>query len=158
MAAYRFYVGSTDSWLGHWSMTIGSVANGALLHPRKLAGEWNGATEYTGEFTIELDSDAAAQRVAYAMAVITHNAAILVVRDLDSFERELSLKSVARYVVTMRHDILSGNRTFSNVPDEPRVYTVDYLSQREYGYAYAHDIKGEYVAWLVNSDATVSAI
>ena len=153
MPEYTFYVGSTDRWHGHWRLwTTGAIEHGDVV---KLCGVWAGQREATGAYTLSLDSDAIAQRVAYGMAVETGNDSVLCVRGLDNFERELSLKSVARYVVTMRHDITDGNRTLYETPDDGALTIPD---DGALGWEFVHDIRGEYVAYLVNSDATVAAL
>lgn len=153
MHEYRFYVGSSESWHGHWTIrNVGSVAMGTLT---KLCGVWDGKREATGVLTVTLQGDAAAQRLAYGLAVTTRNDTVLVVRDVIPGERTLSLTSTSRYVVTMRHGLTAGNRTLYETPADGNETIRD---DGAAGWAFAHATFGEYVAYLVNADTTVEAI
>lgn len=144
MPEFQFYVGSSEHWLGHWPIVIGTIGK---QFPDKRFGVWNGEREHVGILTVEFNSDADAQRYAYALTVVTRNDCVLVVRRLDEFERNLSLRSVARYVVRKQYST-TGNRTLRAHP----------ASNDDMGHQYVHDINGHYVAWLINSDATVSEV
>jgi hypothetical protein len=120
-------------------LTVGEFK---LTEPLKWYGEWEGVREAVGVYRIELANDAIAHRLAFGIAVITRNDAILVTRPLMNGEGDNSMNSTARFRVEP-HIAYSGNRTI--VPNG-------------WNYKYVKTAAGDYVAFLVNSDATVSAI
>jgi hypothetical protein len=145
--SYRFYVGTTDSWYGHWSITIGAVQDGALLHPNKVHGVWDGAVEAVGTFDIELSNDGMAERVAYYLTVATGNDCVLVTRGLDAFEKNISSRTMARFIVRA-DSATTGNRTLNSTLVESDTI----------GTVFRPDITGDTIAFLVYSDATIGRI
>jgi hypothetical protein len=140
---YDFYVGSTETWLGTWPLDLPGVELGAVY---ALTGVWNGIEEWTGRYSVFLENDAQAQRVACAIANMTRNDCVLVARGVNSADNGNSLNSTREYRV---NSILTyqGNRT---------LYDVAELSGA--GWRYESDVNGEFIAFLVNNDGTIEGI
>lgn len=148
MRTYSFYVGSTDAHNAHapFALTPTFVRMGLPDSVPTLAhGIWDGTTENVAIYTVSLATDVQAQRLAFALAVLTGNYAILVVRDTDRDDYSRTFGSTAAYRVDQR-TTYSGNRTF--IP--------------EYGagagYRYIPAVGGAYVAFLVGLDNTVTPV
>ena len=145
---YSFYVGSTPQFDAHISTRAIDAFPRELwpslfLHKECVYGEWEGKREETVILTAEFDSDAIAQRIAYAVAILTGNDCVMVLRRALLTEGIKAMDSIARYTAT-REFTNTGNRTFFNHESE--------------GERFTPDIRGEYVAYLVHADATVTPI
>lgn len=147
--AYSFYVGSA----GFFDARTGSAAAYAIPRELRIAahdardivtGVWDGDTEETAVYQLNLSDDARAQRIAYAMAIATGNDSILVTRDIRPGERDSAMSSIRRFIVSTER-ATTGNRTL-------------YPGNPEAGYRFVPDARGDEVAFLVNADATVSAV
>lgn len=147
MRTYDFYVGTVPFHNAHISMkaldAFPETMRDIVFDSRKrVYGVWEGVTEETAIFSAELASDEIAQRIAYAIAILTGNDCVLVIRPADEMAHEKSFNSTARYRVR-REFRYAGNRT---------------LLGDEIGYAFTRDVKGSHVAYLVNNDATLSHV
>ena len=149
MRSYSFYVGSTETYDAHCPNDVylwRAFPEGDLTPETRTYGVWNGDTENTSIYTAELASDEIAQRIGYAIALLTGNDCVLVIRAATREESHQAMHSTARYRVA-REIRYAGNRTL-----------LDETGPLAMGYAFTHDVRGDYVAYLANSDATISAI
>lgn len=150
---YTFFVGSTD-WYDAHSSTQHADAFPSLEFWRNNAvcqnvyGVWEGETENVLQVTVPLADDAAAHMIAYAIARRTGNDAVLVSRLAIKGEESLVFGSPRRYLVS-EETRFSGNRTLN---------VVSHLGEFGRGYAYVRDSRGSHVAYLVWSDARVTAV
>lgn len=148
MRTYSFYVGSTDTHDAH--RNVAGIADtlahvGVVRAPALTHGVWDGVTENVAIYTVELATDVQAQRIAFALAVLTGNVAVLVVRDTDRDDYSRTFGSTAAYRVDM-HTERTGNRTL----------ITDYDGQA--GYRYTPSVGGSFVAYLVGLDNTVTPV
>lgn len=151
MRTYSFYVGSTDAHNAHAPFALTpTFARMGLPDsvPTLTHGIWEGTTENVAIYTVSLATDVQAQRLAFALAVLTGNDAILVVRDTDRDDYSRTFGSTAAYRVDIEH-VLTGNRT---------MYPADPFEPRHYGYRYTPAVGGVYVAFLVGLDNTVTPV
>lgn len=155
---YSFFVGSTTQHSAH-DHVDNTLLEAYLLRthvfdaPVLTFGVWEGETEATAIYSAELSDDATAQRVAYAMAVLTGNAVVMVVRDTTDRDTYQSLNSTMRYRASIAYTC-DGNRTIShpsNVVDGVPMWG-------SLGYAYESDPTGPEIVFLVGLDATVSPL
>lgn len=84
MALYDLYVGTASHYRAHnldYSRTVEYLEE---HHPgyraQRVWGVWDGAVERTDQFTLDLPTDAVAERVATALSVLTGNDCVLVTR------------------------------------------------------------------------------
>lgn len=156
---YSFYVGSHGFYDAH----TGSAA--AYAMPKGLRedaheartrayGVWEGEAEQVAIYELRLPDDAAAQRIAYAVAVATGNDAVMVIRAVNPGERDAAMSSVRRFMVDVEY-VTEGNRTLIAGEGSPTL--IAGVGDSE-GYRYVPSVKGWTVAFLVHSDATVSAV
>ncbi len=153
---YSFYVGSTDAHHAH-TVQGNPVPDAFPLHlgnvERALVyGVWGGVTEATAIYSAELASDDVAQRIAYAMTVLTGNACVLVVRDTNDRDDVHSLNSTRRFRVSSR-TVLTGDRTLYTESGQTVKGADDWP-----GYRYESDPTGAEIAYLVHLDATVTPV
>jgi hypothetical protein len=147
VGAYSFYVGSSDTHAAHSRPADGSPLAAVVSrmgYARRAYGVWEGEHEEISIYRGVYASDAEAQRVAYALAILTGNACVMVTRDLTQTDIDRSLASVRAYRVTAEA-AENGNRTILS-------------SGSSTGYRFERDVRGETVAYLVHSDASVSAV
>lgn len=154
---YDFFIGSTD-WYDAHSSTQHADAFPSLEWWRNNAvcqnvyGVWEGETENVLQVTVPLKDDAAAHMIAYAIARRTGNDAVLVSRLAIKGEESLVFGSTRRYLVSTETRF-SGNRTIVGNPhNDGESFT------QAVGYAYVRDSRGSHVAYLVWSDARVTAV
>lgn len=151
MRTYSFYVGSTDTHDAHRNHASVVPAFGEAYRTQGVAftrGVRNGATENVAIYTVELASDVQAQRLAFALAVLTGNDAVLTVRDVDRDDHTRVFGSTAAYRVDIKRDS-AGNRT---------LYVTDQGAHPFAGYRYTPTAGGAYVAYLVGLDNTVTPV
>ena len=151
MRSYSFYVGTTTFHDAHISTkaidAFPRELRSAVFNSRNCVyGVWEEETEETAIYTAELASDEIAQRIGYAIALLTGNDCVLVIRAATREESHQAMHSTARYRVT-REIRYAGNRTL-----------LDETGPLAMGYAFTHDVRGDYVAYLVNSDASISPV
>lgn len=150
---YSFFVGSTDTHDAHES--IDSIVMQAALLPTvlhdagKVFGVWEGQTERVAQYDVELSSDAVAQRIAYALSILTGNDCVLVIRDVEEREEHPAFNSIRRYR-TFRETRYSGNRTLHTPPPH---YITDPA-----GWVLTPSVTGGTVAYLVWQDASVTPV
>jgi hypothetical protein len=159
--AYTFYVGSTSQHGAHdeddaWTLRA-IVGQGDA--PDYIWGVWDGEVEATAAYQLRLADDATAQRIAYALAILTGNDCVMVTRDLARGEGDRAMASVRPFIVSQESRVAFGNRTLytspyrnSGAPD-----FVDEISPG-LGYRFVPDVKGDEIAYLVWADASVSAV
>lgn len=156
MALYDFFVGSTARHDAHngYRDAVARLFYSANLLPRvqNVYGVWEGETENVAQYTVELADDAAAQRVAYGLAILTGNDAVLVSRLAIKGEESLVFGSTRAYRVS-EETRFSGNRTIVGNP----FHGCNGWDETP-GYAYVPDSRGSHVAYLVWSDARVTAV
>lgn len=117
-ALYDFHVGSTVQHDAHENDD--AVAYLARHYPgstsQRLWGTWDGDTERTAMFTVELPTDAVAERLAGILAALTGNDCVMVVRlarDADSPAGGFGDRG--RFRVSPR-TVSDGNRTLFSDP------------------------------------------
>jgi hypothetical protein len=150
LPSYSFYVGETYWHDAHVGSKAAEAMPGELridAHDsrERLYGVWEGKTERVAVYRLPLADDAVAQRIAYAIAILTGNECVMVTRDAFKGESDRAMNSTARFRVSARI-AEDGNRTLydGTVPGR--------------GYRFEPDVKGDEIAYLVHSDATVSAV
>lgn len=151
MRTFSFYVGSTDTHDAHRSHTRVVPAFGEAYRTQGVTftqGVWDGVTENVAIYTVELATDVQAQRIAFALAVLTGNVAVLVVRDTDRDDHARTFGSTAAYRVDAIGS-LNGNRT---------LYQASAATEPGAGYTYTPAVMGAYVAYLVGLDNTVAPV
>lgn len=117
MSLYDFYVGSTathdahsDSLDRYLSDTFGE------FRAQHVWGVWDGDTEEVAQYTLDLPTDAVAQRVATALAALTRNDAVLVSRlATDRDHTSGGFGDMGKYRVN-RETRTDGNRTLLSDP------------------------------------------
>jgi hypothetical protein len=85
--------------------------------------------------------------VAYYLTVATGNDCVLVTRGLDAFEKNISSRTMARFIVRA-DSATTGNRTLNSTLVESDTI----------GTVFRPDITGDTIAFLVYSDATIGRI
>lgn len=154
---YTFFIGSTDTYHAHAGMPNGimrAVGLGSALYPVLTYGEWDGELEPVALYSLDLASDAHAQRIAFLWATLSGNACVLVVRQATPADDTRAMSSTMRHrvTVTTSHE---GNRTLLGSWPGAQGDPVGMLTE---GYVYVPDVKGSGVAWLVGADNTVSPV
>lgn len=141
-----FYVGSTDTHAAHARVQDGSPMARIVSRAgyfRTIHGIWDGNSEESTIYAFPRMSDSAAQRIAYALTILTGNDCVLVVRAVNSGEDSPMVSARAyRVSVEWRND---GNRSLID-------------SQSSEGYAYVRNVRGGNVAYLVHSDNSVTTV
>lgn len=150
LPSYSFYVGETYWYDAHVGSKAAEAMPGELridAHDsrERLYGVWEGKTERVAVYRLPLADDAVAQRIAYAIAILTGNECVMVTRDAFMGESDRAMNSTARFRVSARITE-DGNRT---------LYDGTVLGR---GYRFEPDVKGDEIAFLVHADATVSAV
>jgi|SRR6478735_5504936 len=151
---YSFFVGSTTFYDAHTGTHAADAFPRGTRHIAhegrvKAYGVWQGERENVAIYAADLASDEIAQRIAYAIATATGNDAVMVSRlafDADNFA---TFGSPAAYRC-QAETTCEGDRT---IP----LYDGSYPSNGV-GIRYTPDRRGGLVVWLVNADATVSAV
>jgi len=155
---FSFYVGTTPAHHAHTDVERVRTAlprrigDYSLFNVREEWGVWEGEVEPVAVIRADIPNDATAQRIAYAMAAITGNAAILVSRQATPYEGDSSMASTARFRVSTEWRV-TGNRTIASLA--PQTPGGDGHPQ---GWSFVPDVKGPDVAYLVTSDATVEPV
>lgn len=109
---FDYFVGSTDTHRAHSDSHAFDYLASQFPGTRsqRVWGLWEGRTEDTVQYTVDLPSDAVAQRVAVALAALTGNDAVLVSRLVQSGEDTRVFDSQRHYFVSVETRT-RGNRT-----------------------------------------------
>lgn len=150
MTLYDLYVGSTARHAAHTDDTAADyyLSQFPGTRSQRVWGVWDGVTEDVAQYTVDLASDAHAQRVAVALAALTGNDCVLILRmTRDADSPAGGMGNLSAYRVTPE-GTTEGNRTlFSRSDDE-----------FAYGVTYAPDREGSHVAFLAWNNGTVSGV
>lgn len=153
---YSFYVGSTNTHSAHNASDrtrildlLDGVTGTEDNLPELVWGFWEGEIERTAVYSVELASDAVAQRIAYAISILTGNDCVLVTRGVETREEHPAFNSIRRYR-TFRETRYSGNRTLHTPP--PHFMT------DPAGWVLTPSVTGNTVAYLVWQDASVTPV
>ena len=152
--SYSFYVGTTPTHDAHLNGARAAdafpleIARSVFESRIRTYGVWEGETEETAIYEARLADDATAQRIAYAIAILTGNDCVMVTRDAFKGESDRAMTSTARYRV---REVMTteGDRT---------LYQVDHDADDNLGYRFERDVKGDEIAYLVHSDASVTPV
>lgn len=149
---YSFFVGSTDYYDAHTGSAHADAFPSLQFYrdnvfSEKLTGVWEGTEEATLQPNVSLESDAVAQRIAYAIGRRTANDAVLIVRHADETLDGYGMLSTARYrcdSVTVEE----GNRTLTPFQS----------ANGGVGWKLTPRTNGKYTAYLVWADASVTPV
>lgn len=145
MNTYQLFVGSTDTFDAHGMVplrAVGAAQTHGAVTTTPVYGEWEGMRENVAILTVTLPSDAIAERIAFLATVETGNDCVLVVRYVSP-DDDSPMHSRRAYRV--REEWAgTGNRTLYG--DSGR------------GTRFVPDQFGEFVAFLVNADATIGKV
>lgn len=153
---YSFFVGSTPAHDAHLKRSLVVEAFPPAMRQAveddllKASGVWQGERENVAIYTAELASDDIAQRIAYAITAATGNDAVMVTRVAFDADDVATFGSPAAYRC-MAESSLYGDRTI--LP-----YADGRYPSNGTGIRYTPDRRGYMLVWLVNADATVSAV
>lgn len=151
---FDYFVGSTDTHRAHSDSHAFDYLASQFPGTRsqRVWGLWEGRTEDTVQYTVDLPSDAVAQRVAVALAALTGNDAVLVSRLAGRlWDDARAFDSTARYRVSTQTRYV-GNRTLLADP------AGWHYTDGQAGIAYVPDVKGSHIAFLAWTNGTLSAV
>ena len=153
---YSLFVGSTATYDAHLKRSTVVEAFPPAMREAvedsilRASGVWNGERENVAIYSVDLASDDIAQRIAYAIAIATGNDAVMVTRGATDADDVATFGSLAAYRVAAEQST-TANRTI--LP-----YADGRYPSNGVGIRYTPDRRGHVVAWLVNADASVSAV
>lgn len=142
---YRLFIGSTETFDAHGKPEAALMKNaldGIEHEPVLVLGDgfYDGEWEHTAVVNIPLESDAQAQRLACALAVLTRNKTVLVARYAVPEDEHPAFNSVRKYrgdFAELRHGEYDPETTNRSV----------FFGRT---YAWKRDRQhGEEIAWLV---------